>query len=48
MAQLANLHLEMSAGVDIHLMDGEQWASLGVAHKVCVTFAPGVVQCWDY
>ena len=38
----------MSARLDIHLEDGEQWACLGVACKVHVTFAPGVVQCWDF
>ena len=47
-AQLANLHLHTSSRVDIYLADGEQRACLGVAHKVCVTFSPGVVQCWDF
>ena len=42
-AQLANLHLDMSARLDIHLVEGEQWACLGVARKVHVAFAPGVV-----
>ena len=42
-AQLANLHLDTSSRLDVCLEDGEQWTCLGVAHKVRVTFAPGVV-----
>ena len=47
-AQLANLHLDTSSRLDIHLVDGEQRACLGVAHKIRITFAPGLLQCWDY
>ena len=43
--QLANLHLNMSARLDIYPEDGEQWACLVLAHKVRVTFAPMVVKC---
>ena len=43
--RLANLHIGTSAKLDICLVDREQWACLGVACKVCVTFAPGIVQC---
>ena len=47
-AQLANLHLDTSARLDVCLEDGEQRACLGVAHEVRVAFAPGVVKCWDF
>ena len=47
-AQLANLHLDISARLDVRLADREQRACFGVARKVRVTFAPGVVQCWDF
>ena len=46
--QLAYLHLDMSTRLDVCLADGEQWACLGVAHKVRVTFVPGFVQGWDF
>ena len=42
-AQLANLHLDISSRLDVCLVDREQWASLGVACKVHVNFAPGIV-----
>ena len=44
-AQLASLHLDMSARLDVHLADGEQWACLGGPRKVHVTFASGIVKC---
>ena len=44
-AQLAGLPLDMDARLDIYLADGEQWACLGLAHKVYVTFALGIIQC---
>ena len=43
LAQLSNLYLDMSARLDIHLSDGEQCACPGVACKVGVTFASGIV-----
>ena len=41
--QLVNLHLKMSARLEINLVDEEQWACLGVAHKVHVAFSPEIV-----
>ena len=42
-AQLANLHLDISSRLNVCLVDKEQWACLGVACKVHVNFAPGIV-----
>ena len=42
-AKLANLHLDTSSRLNVRLADGEQRACLGVACKIRVTFAPGVV-----
>ena len=47
-AQLANLHLDTNARLDVYMGGGEHRACLGVACKVHVTFAPGVIQCWDF
>ena len=41
--QLADLHMDTRARLNVYLADGEKWACFSVAYKVHVTFAPGVV-----
>ena len=41
--KLAGLHLDTSFRLDVYVPDGEQRVCLGVAHKVHITFAPGIV-----
>ena len=39
----AGLCIDYSCSLNVKLVDGKKYASLGLAHGVQVTFAPGVV-----
>ena len=42
------LYVNCLFSMNVKLVDGIEPASLGLAHGVQVTFAPGVVEQWDF